>query len=95
MAHASWGHSAFGLPLPPSAVALILGTSNGGRDRLPVMSRRQDGPITRSGVLEESPARQRRKRKGRVRQEDVWAARSGPVQVRYVCICPRPDCRAH
>ncbi len=38
---------------------------------------------TSTGGLEETPARKKRRAKARKRQEERWAAKSGPVTVYY------------
>ena len=46
------------------------------------MSKGKQGVST--GGIEKSPARRKREAAKRKRQEDRWAARSGPVEVRRV-----------
>lgn len=56
----------------------------------------QDGPGThRGGRVVMSEDRKRRRDSRRAKQEARWAARSGPVEVSYVCVCPSKSCRVH
>jgi hypothetical protein len=46
-------------------------------------ARKRTGVST--GGIETSPARAKARAKARARQEKRWAAKAGPVNVRYVC----------
>jgi len=45
-------------------------------------------------VTEKTPARAKRDKKKYRTQEELWASRSGPITTTYLCICPRPECKA-
>lgn len=41
------------------------------------------------------PARSKASARARAAEDRSWAQRSGPVTVRYACICPAEGCKAH